>query len=168
MAGLLGKFASAYEAYNPIFHDLSRPVADVFGLKNLGPHFDTFVYSFILFNFANIVLVPGFSTLFFNRIYGTLDAKVRNKWYAISPQSLSRVGPPFSRVPELVGTINSSIAWGHLLCVWVTFRETDPYPPSITQELPWRVIDTCIACDSLGRPMPRFFRTVCRSGIWLG
>jgi len=85
MAGLLDKFASAYEAYNHFFHDLSRPVADVFGLKNLGPHFDTFVYSFILFNFASTVLVPGLSTLFFNRIYGALDAKVRNKWYAISP-----------------------------------------------------------------------------------
>jgi len=85
MAELLDKFASAYEAYNPLFHDLSHPVADVFGLKNLGPHFDTFVYSFILFNFANIVLVPGLSTLLFNRIYGALDAKVRNKWYAIFP-----------------------------------------------------------------------------------
>ena len=85
MAGLLDKFASAYEAYNPLSHDLSRPVAEVFGLKNLGPHFDIFVYSFILFNVANIVLVPGLSALFFNRIYGALDAKVRNKWYAAFP-----------------------------------------------------------------------------------
>jgi len=55
-------------------------VSDAFGLKNLGPHFDVFIYSFILFNLANIVLVPGLSRLFFNRIYKTLDAKTRNKW----------------------------------------------------------------------------------------
>jgi len=80
MAALLDKFNSAYEAYNPLFHELSRPVADVFGLKNLGPHFDVFVYSFILFNFANLVLVPGLSTLFFGRVYGSLDVRARNKW----------------------------------------------------------------------------------------
>ena len=96
MAGLLDKFAFAYEAYNPRFHDLSRPVADAFGLKNLGPHFDVFVCSFILFNFANIVLVPGLSTLFFNRIYGALDARARNKWYVTSSRSLPPVvGSPF-------------------------------------------------------------------------
>ena len=80
MAGLSDKFTSVLEVYNPAFHDLSRPVAHVFGLKNLGPHFDIFVYSFVLFNFANIVLVPGLSRLFFSRFYGALDAKARNKW----------------------------------------------------------------------------------------
>ena len=85
MAGLLDIVTSAYEAYNPFFHDLSRPVADVFGLKNLGQHFDIFVCSFILFNFASIVLVPGLSMLFFGRIYGALDPKVRNKWYVTFP-----------------------------------------------------------------------------------
>jgi len=80
MTSLLEKFASVLEAYNRTFHNLSRPVADVFGLKNLGPHFDILVYSFVLFNVANIVLVPGFSRLFFNRIYGALDVKARNKW----------------------------------------------------------------------------------------
>jgi len=80
MAGLLDKFMSAFEAYNPILHDLSRPVADVFGLKNLGPHFDVFVYSFVLFNFANIVFVPVLSKIFFNRVYGGLDSRTRSKW----------------------------------------------------------------------------------------
>ena len=85
MAGLLENLTSTFEAYNPIFQDISRPVADVLGLKNLGPHFDVFVYSFILFNVANIVLVPGLSRLFFNRIYGALDAKTKSKWYVIFP-----------------------------------------------------------------------------------
>ena len=80
MADLLEKFTSAFEAYNPIFQDLSRPVAGIFGLENLGPHFDVFVCSFVFFNLANIVLVPGFSMLLFNRTYGVLDAKTRNKW----------------------------------------------------------------------------------------
>jgi len=80
MTGLSDKFTSVLEAYNPTFQNLSRPVAGVFGLKNLGPHFDVFVYSFVLFNFANIVLVPGFSRLFFDRVYGALDVKARNKW----------------------------------------------------------------------------------------
>jgi len=81
MADILGKFTSAFKAYNPIFHDLSHSVANVFGLKNLGPHFDAFVYSFVFFNFASIVLVPGLSRLFFNRTYGSLDARARNKWH---------------------------------------------------------------------------------------
>ena len=85
MTGLLHEFASAFEAYNQIFHTLSGPVADVFGLKNLGPHFDVFVYSFVLFNFASIALVPGLSRLFFGRIYGALDVNVRNKWYVSFP-----------------------------------------------------------------------------------
>ena len=85
MAGLLEIFTPTLEAYNPIFQDLSRPVANVFGLKNLGSHFDVFVYSFILFNLTNIVLVPGLSRLFFNRIYGALDAKTKNKWYVTFP-----------------------------------------------------------------------------------
>jgi len=80
MAGLLDNFTSPLEAYSPIFHGLSRPVAEAFGLKNLGPHFDVLVYSFVLFNFANIILVPGLSRLFFNRIYGALNPKARNKW----------------------------------------------------------------------------------------
>ncbi|KAF9651524.1 hypothetical protein BDM02DRAFT_3110650 [Thelephora ganbajun] len=80
MAGLLDESTSAFGVYKSVFHDLSRPVADVLGLKNLGPHFDVFVYSFILFNFANIVLVPSLSRLFFGRVYGALDVKTRNKW----------------------------------------------------------------------------------------
>ena len=81
MEGVLDKLASAFEAYNPIFQDLSRPIADVFGLENLGPHFGVFVCSFVLFNLANIVLVPGLSRLFFDRVYGALDDKAKNKWY---------------------------------------------------------------------------------------
>ena len=87
MESVLDKLASASEAYNPIFQDLSRPIADVLGLENLGPHFDVFVYSFVLFNLASIVLVPGLSRLFFKRVYGALDGKARNKWYVSLPPS---------------------------------------------------------------------------------
>jgi hypothetical protein len=76
MANLLDTFAAS----RPIFGELSRPLAGVLGLENLGQHFSAFVYSFVLFNLANNVFVPGFSRLFFNRIYGSLDAKTRNKW----------------------------------------------------------------------------------------
>lgn len=72
MAGLLDKFTFTFEAYNPIFQDLSRLVADIFGLKNLGPHFDVFVGSFVPFDLTDIVLVSGLSGLVFNRIYGAL------------------------------------------------------------------------------------------------
>jgi hypothetical protein len=107
MAGLLDKLTSTFEAYNPIFQDLSRPVANVFGIKNLGPHFDVFAYSFILFNLANIVLVPGFSRLFFNRIYGALDAKVRNKWYVTFPF------PPPHRIRKLSERAHVSVSRGY-------------------------------------------------------
>ncbi|KAF9792113.1 DUF887-domain-containing protein [Thelephora terrestris] len=80
MAHLLDKFTSAFEACDYLFREISRPVAGVFGLENLGPHFDVMVYSFVLFNLARTVFVPGLSRLFFNRIYGDLDRKTRNKW----------------------------------------------------------------------------------------
>ena len=76
MANLLGTFV----ANGPTFRVLSRPLADVLGLEHLGHHFNVFVYAFVLFNLANIAFVPGFSSLFFNRIYRSLDAKTRNKW----------------------------------------------------------------------------------------
>jgi len=127
MAGLLDKFASAFEAYNHLFHDLSRPVADVFGLRNLGPHFDVFVYSFMLFNFANIVLVPGLSMLFFNRTYGSLDAKVRNKWYVTFPLT------PFPRRSSIhpsSGRTNVSIFCGHVVRIWVSAKLIPIHRPS--------------------------------------
>ena len=80
MSGLLDKLTSMCEAYNTLFHHLSRPVADAFGLKHLGPHFGVLVLSFIFFNLASTVLVPRLSRLFFNRIYGALDARSKNKW----------------------------------------------------------------------------------------
>lgn len=76
----LNKSTSVFDTCNYVFQEISRPVADVLGLKSLGPHFNVIVYSFVLFNLASIVFVPGFSRLFFNRIYGGLDAKARNKW----------------------------------------------------------------------------------------
>lgn len=93
MTDLLDNLTSTFGTYNPIFQDLSRPVTHVFALKNLGPHFDLLVYSFILFNLANIVLVPGLSRLFFNHIYRTLDARARNKWYVSFPSSPLPLGP---------------------------------------------------------------------------
>lgn len=109
MASPLAKLTSTFEAYNSIFHDLSRPVARVFGLKNLGPHFDVFVYSFILFNFVNIVLVPGLSRLFFNRIYGALDARARNKWYVtLLPIPLTLRALHLPRARESTGRTNVS------------------------------------------------------------
>jgi hypothetical protein len=80
MAGIVDNFTTVLGAYNHNFQDISRPVANMLGLKNLGPHFDAFVYSFVLFNLASIVFVPGFSRLFFDRIYSSLDARARNKW----------------------------------------------------------------------------------------
>lgn len=151
MTGLLDGFVSVFEACNTIFHDLSRPVEDVFGLKNLGRHFDVFVYSFALFNFANIVLVPGFSRLFFDQAYGALDVRARNKWYVtFFPNPLPR---------------RDNISRKRIAHVWVWFCEADLYSPNITQELPWRVIGPRIDCDSLGHPMPRFSCLICRSGI---
>lgn len=112
MAGLLDNFTSTIEVYNPVFQDLSRPVANVFGLKNLGPHFDVFIYFFIFFNLANTVLVPGLSKLFFNRIYGALDAKSRNKWY---------VTLPFHWIRELSERTHVSISCGYIyLPLWVS------------------------------------------------
>jgi len=122
MADLLDKLTSAFELYNPIFHDLSRPVADVFGLENLGPHFDVLVYSFVLFNFANIVLVPGLSSLFFNQIYGCLDMRARNKWYVALPRSPSRVE---LSVPGTIGGHMSSFSVDVVVHPWISFRETD-------------------------------------------
>ena len=86
MAGLLDQFMSARETCIPVFHNLSRPVADAFGPKNLGPHFDVLVYSFILFNLANIVFVPGVSWMLFARTYRALNARVRSKWCATFPR----------------------------------------------------------------------------------
>lgn len=80
MADIVDNFTTVFGAYNNIFQDVSRPVANVLGLKSLGPHFDVFVYSFVLFNLASIVFVPGFSRLVFDRIYSGLDARARNKW----------------------------------------------------------------------------------------
>lgn len=80
MADLLTKLRSELGAYNPLFQPLSRPVADILGLKNLGPHFDVFVCSFLFFNLTNVLFVPGLSRLFFNRIYGELGTKARDKW----------------------------------------------------------------------------------------
>jgi len=103
MTSLLNNFMSSHEAYNSIFHRLSRPVADAFGLKNLGPHFDVVVYSFILFNLAYTVFVPAFSRLFFNRIYGALDGRSRNKWCVTLPRIHSRVEPPIPHGLETDG-----------------------------------------------------------------
>jgi hypothetical protein len=157
MAGPLDTF----EAYNSIFHNLSRPVADVFGLKNLGPHFDVLVYSFILFNFANIVLVPGLSRLFFGRIYGALDVKARNKWYVTSlpdpslglGNQLSRRASPFSVDPLPMSGFHS----GKLTSI-----------RHVTQELSCHIVNPRIGCDPLGHPMPRFPYLVCGSSIRLG
>ena len=99
------------QAYNPLIHDLSLPIADALGLKNLGPHFDTFVYSFVLFTLSSTVFVPGFSRLFFNRIYGALDAKARNKWYV----TFHRV-PPAS-IPLFLGVRKSTEG----ASIWSTF-----------------------------------------------
>lgn len=164
MAGPLGTF----ETYNSIFHNLSRPVADVFGLKNLGPHFDVLVYSFILFNFANIVLVPGLSRLFFGRIYGALDVKARNKWYVSSLPDPS----PASSSP--------SPGLGNQLSMRACPFSVDPLPMfgirsgklisirHVTQELPCHIVNPRINRDSLGHPVPWFSYLVCGSGIRLG
>ena len=80
MTDHLDKFTSVLEPYKSIIQGLSRPVADTLGLKNLGPHFDILLSSFVFFNLASVLLVPVFSRLFFGRIYGGLDAKARNKW----------------------------------------------------------------------------------------
>ena len=148
MEGVLNKFASAFGAYNPIFQYLSHPAADAFGLKSLGPHFGVFVYSFVLFNLANAVLVPGLSRLLFNRVYGALDGKARNRWYVKSES-------------------------GH-----VSFPETDKYPPECCrcpattphtiQELPWSIAAPRINRDPSGRQVPRFPRLICGSRVWLG
>ena len=101
MAGLLDKFAAAFEQYNAGFRDFSRPVADALGLESLVSHFDVFVYSFLLFNFANILLVPGLSRLFFGRIYGALNTRIRQKWYANFPPLSSIQLSDFSVPPDL-------------------------------------------------------------------
>ena len=133
MASLLGDLTSALEVYNHVFYDLSRPVADVFGLKNLGAHFHVFVYSFIFFNFANIVFVPGLSRLFFNRTYGALDARTRNKWYValllipLTPWVLRSL----RAARESMERAYICTSREYIVFVRVSFCETDLYPSCV-------------------------------------
>lgn len=154
MESVLDKLASASEAYNPIFQDLSRPIADVLGLENLGPHFDVFVYSFVLFNLASIVLVPGLSRLFFKRVYGALDGKARNKWYVtLSLHFRKHWRANAFRLRKLINT------------ECCRYSATTPHA---AQELPWRINDSRIDRGPLGHPVPRLSRLVCGSRVRLG
>lgn len=70
---------------NVLLEDLAYPLATVFNLPHLPPHFPTLVYSFLFFFFLHLVVSPLLSARLFPETYGNLQTRrAVNNWYVVT------------------------------------------------------------------------------------